>query len=143
MEMEWLPLGQSLADKHRAAELKWRGKPPGMPPEVAVEFMEKLKAGSTIRKLTGGGKFGPARVSADRFKKHCDLNPIWAAEARRISDANGRCGRGMLLRQRTHCKNGARSKAPLCDGTGAGPSSLAKFASTFGEAEGPMSRQKS
>lgn len=27
MEIERLPLGQSQADKHRAAELKWRGKP--------------------------------------------------------------------------------------------------------------------
>jgi hypothetical protein len=73
---------------------------------MAVEFMDKLKAGGTIRKLTGGRSLGLAMVSADRFKKHCELNPIWAAEARRISDANGRRGRGVLLRQRTHCKNG-------------------------------------
>jgi hypothetical protein len=107
MANELLPFGQSLADKHRVAELKWRGKPPGIPPEMAVEFMEKLKAGSTVRKLTAGGKIlGPAMVSFDRFKEHCELNPRWAAEARRISDANGRRGKGVLLRQRTHCKNG-------------------------------------
>lgn len=29
MEIERLPLGQYLADKHRAAELRWRGMPPG------------------------------------------------------------------------------------------------------------------
>jgi len=106
MEIERLPLGQSLADKHRAAELKWRGKPPGIPPAMAVEFMAKLKAGSTVRKLTGGGKLGPAMVSFGRFKKHCELNPIWAMKARRMSDANGRFGKGSLTRARTHCKNG-------------------------------------
>jgi hypothetical protein len=56
MEIERLPLGQSLADKHRAAELRWRGMPPGIPPEMAVEFMARLRAGSTVRKLTGGGR---------------------------------------------------------------------------------------
>ena len=143
MEIEWVLLGQSLADKHRAAELKWRGKPPGMPPEVAVEFMEKLKAGSTIRKLTGGGKFGPARVSADRFKKHCDLNPIWAAEARRISDANGRHGRGVLLRQRTHCKNGHSLEGAFVRRYRGGTIRACKICDTFGETEEPISRQKS
>jgi hypothetical protein len=56
MEIERLPLGQSLADRHRAAELKWRGRPPGIPPEMAIDFMARLKAGSTIRKLVDGGK---------------------------------------------------------------------------------------
>ena len=85
MEIESLPYGQSLADKHRAAELKWRGRPPGIPPDIAIEFMAKLQAGSTLHKLTGGGKkLGPAIVSYDRFKKHCEINPEWAKE--------GRCG---------------------------------------------------
>src|SRR5260370_42620976 len=98
MEIKLLPFGQSLADKHRAAELRWRGMPPGIPPEMAIEFMAKLKAGSTVRKLTGSGKLGPAMVSYDRFKKHRQLNPIWAAEAHRISDANGRMGKGSRTR---------------------------------------------
>ena len=107
MEIERLPLGYSLADKHRAAELRWRGKPPGIPPEMAVEFMAKLRAGSTVRKLTGGGKIlGPAFVSYDRFKKHCELNPIWAADALRISDVNGRRDKGERLRNLTHCIHG-------------------------------------
>jgi hypothetical protein len=107
MEIKRLPLGQSLADKHRAAELKWRGMPPGIPPEMAIEFMAKIKAGSTIRKLTfGGKKLGPAMVSEDRFKKHCELNTVWAAEARAISDANGRLEKGARLRRVTHCRNG-------------------------------------
>jgi hypothetical protein len=107
METERLPLGKSLADKHRAAHYKWVNMPPGIPPDMAVEFMEKLKAGSTIRKLIGGGKIlGPAMVSRERFKKHCELNPIWAAEARRISDVNGRLLKGARVRGLTHCKHG-------------------------------------
>src|SRR6266404_632367 len=106
MEIELLPLGQSLADKHRAAELRWRGKPAGIPPEMAIEFMAKLNAGSTVPKLTVGGKFGPSIVSYERFKKHCELNPIWAAEARRVSNANGRSLKGARVRSLTHCKHG-------------------------------------
>jgi hypothetical protein len=106
MEIERLPLGQSLADKHRAAELKWRGKPPGIPPEMAVEFMFKLQAGSTIRKLTGGGKLGPPFVSYERFKKHCLLHPDWAAEVRKLSEANVIVLKGSPRRSRTHCSRG-------------------------------------
>jgi hypothetical protein len=99
MEIERLPPGHSLADKHRAAELKWRGKPPGIPPEMAIEFMAKLQAGSTVRKLTGGGKvLGPAFVSYERFKKHCELHPEWATKARGISDINSRIGKGSRKR---------------------------------------------
>jgi hypothetical protein len=58
--------------------------PPGIPPDMAIEFMAKLKAGSTIGKLTTG-KYGPSMVSYERFKKHCELHPAWAAEAWRIS----------------------------------------------------------
>jgi hypothetical protein len=38
--------------------------------------MARLRAGSTIRKLTGGGKCGAAMVSYDRFKKHFEKGPI-------------------------------------------------------------------
>jgi hypothetical protein len=105
--MERLPLGQSHADKIRAAHYKWVGKPPGIPPEMAIEFMEKLKAGSTIGKLTGGGKRrGPPMVSKDRYKKHCELNPAWAAEARLISEGNVKLLKGASRRLRTHCNRG-------------------------------------
>jgi hypothetical protein len=106
MEMERLPLGQSLSDRQRASALRWRGMPPGIPPEMANEFVAKLKAGSTIRKLTGGGELGPAMVSYDRFKKHCEQNPVWAAEARAISDANSKLAKGSRLRNLTHCRRG-------------------------------------
>jgi hypothetical protein len=106
MEIECLPLRHSLAGKHRAAELKWRGKPPGLPPDMAMEFMAKQKAGNTIRKLTGGGELGPAFVSRERFIKHCELHPIWAAEARRISALNLSRARSARGRNLTHCLRG-------------------------------------
>ncbi|TFV75309.1 hypothetical protein E4K64_16535 [Bradyrhizobium frederickii] len=93
-------------EAHRAGCLKWRGAPPGMPAELADEFMTNLKAGSTIRKLTSGMKeFGPSLVSYSRFKKHCELHPEWAAEAWRISKINGDFGKGHN-RIKTHCKFG-------------------------------------
>jgi hypothetical protein len=107
MEIERLPLGQSHADKCRAANLKWRNMPPGIPPDMAVEFVDKLKAGSTIRKLTSGvKKIGPAIVSYERFKKHCELHPEWAAGAWAISQANTAKGKGDALRVTTHCRAG-------------------------------------
>ena len=120
MEIEWVPLGQSLADKHRAAELRWRGKPAGIPPDMAIEFMAKLKAGSTVRKLTGGGRLGPAIVSFNRFKKHCDLYPEWGSEAWRISKINSSVGKGAALRLTTHCRAGLHPLTEaniLIDGT--------------------------
>jgi hypothetical protein len=107
MEIERLPLGQSHADKCRAGRLRWLNMPPGMPPEMAVEFIAKLKAGSTIRKLTSGDpKHGPSIVTYERFKKHRELHPGWAVEASRISKINGRAGKGARLRNRTHCVHG-------------------------------------
>ena len=97
----------SRSDVYRARELKWRHAPPGMTAELAEDFMSKLKAGSTIRQLTAGGeKLGPATVSYQRFKKHCDLNPDWAAEALQISKANTRVLKIARFRAMTHCKFG-------------------------------------
>jgi hypothetical protein len=98
---------QSHADRIRAGLLRWRGVPPGIPPAIADDFMSKLKAGSTVRKLTAGGKkLGPSIVRRDRLKKHCDVHPEWAAEAWRISRVNARIGNGACIRNRTHCVNG-------------------------------------
>jgi hypothetical protein len=106
MEIERLSFGQSHADKIRAAHYKWANTPPGIPPDMAIEFMARLKAGGTVRKLTGGGKLGTHMVSHDRFKRHCELNPTWGAEARSISDANGRFLKAARVRGLTHCKHG-------------------------------------
>jgi hypothetical protein len=100
MEIKRLPFGQSHADKIRAAHYKWVNMPPGIPPDMAIDFMERLKAGSTIGKLTGGGKRGPPMVSYDRFKKHCELHPDWAVEARRISQSNVRILKGLGAQRR-------------------------------------------
>lgn len=102
----------SRSELHRIAELRWRNVPPGIPNDLAIEFMTRLKAGSTIRKLTSGMKeFGPAIVSYERFKKHCEMNPEWGAEAWRISRENALMGKGSHLRKLTHCKRGH----PLAD----------------------------
>jgi hypothetical protein len=98
---------QSHADLCRAGQLRWNRAPPGIPSEMAVEFLAKLKAGSTLRKLTAGGKkLGPAMVTFDRFKKHSEMHPEWAAEAWRISKINASIGRGVRFRNLTHCKHG-------------------------------------
>src|ERR1700712_4477060 len=80
----------SHADKCRAAELKWRGAAPGLPAEMAVKFMSALQSGSTLRHLISGGKqlADTFIVGAARFKKHCELNPEWGAEAVRLANAN-------------------------------------------------------
>ena len=78
-----------------------------MPPEMADEFMAKLKAGSTVRKLTSGiKKFGPVLVCYARFKKHCEMHPEWAAEAWRISKINAGIGKAARFRTMTHCRAG-------------------------------------
>jgi hypothetical protein len=105
MEIERLPFGQSLADKIRAAHYKWVNMPPGLTSELASKFMLALHGGKTIRKLTDSA--GPDYIcSVHRFKAHCGLHPDWAAEARRISTANGLIGKGVRLRNLTHCKYG-------------------------------------
>jgi hypothetical protein len=102
MSAEKSPAQMSWSEIHRVAYLKWRDAPPGMSPALADEFMAKLKAGSTVRKLTGGGKIlGPALVSYDRFKKHCELHPNWGAEAWRTSKINCNLGKGARLRKMT------------------------------------------
>jgi hypothetical protein len=63
-------MAQSHSDLIRAGLSKWRGMPPGIPLAMADKFILKLKAGSTVRKLTAGGaKLGPSMVSRERFQK--------------------------------------------------------------------------
>lgn len=78
----------SHADKIRAGLSKWRAAPPGLPAAAADEFMNKLKAGNTIRMLTALSTDPGFICSYARFKTHCDLNAIWGEEAWRVSRAN-------------------------------------------------------
>jgi hypothetical protein len=97
----------SWSEIHRVAYLKWRDAPPGMSPALADEFMQKVKSGKTIRMLTSGTKeYGPAIVTRERFKTHCELNPEWAQEVRALSDKIGRSRKGERLRNLTHCVYG-------------------------------------
>ncbi|SFH82215.1 hypothetical protein [Bradyrhizobium sp. cf659] len=82
---------QTRSESHRAAYLKWHDVPPGMPADLADEFMKRLTEGSTLRKLTSGSKgCAPALVTPQRFKKHCELHPEWAVEAMRLAKANAK-----------------------------------------------------
>jgi hypothetical protein len=52
-----------------------------MTPSQANKFMAALRAGQTLRRITGGGKkLGPAIASRKQFRTHCTLYPEWGAE---------------------------------------------------------------
>jgi hypothetical protein len=106
MPRDNLATPSSPSDLHRSLEW-WRNAPPGMSPAMAGECMARLKAGSTVRKLSLGlRQVGPGLVTVGRFKKHCELHPEWAAEAWRISKANTKAARSAGFRALTHCKHG-------------------------------------
>jgi hypothetical protein len=97
----------SHADKIRAGLSKWRGTPPGLPRVTAAEFMAALGAGKTIGQLTGLCTDPDFFCSYARFKKHCELNPEWGAEAWRISNKNvSALKSNVAKRSRTHCSRG-------------------------------------
>ena len=78
----------------------------GMSAVMAEACLARLRAGSSVRKLTLGLRTGHALVTWARFKEHCELHPEWAAEAWRISKANTKAARGARFRAITHCKYG-------------------------------------
>lgn len=96
-------------EDRRAAWLKGL-MPPGMTAELADEFMRRLTAGDTLRKITSGDKrCGPALVTPRRFKKHCQLHPEWGVEAIRLAKVNAKAADALkspILRGRMHCKRG-------------------------------------
>lgn len=106
MVSKWSAVQPSRSDAIKAGLAKWRDVPPGVIPiSIADEFMARLQAGSTVRKLTGGGKSGPPMVPGDRFKRHCASHPDWAAEVWKISKKNVLFLKG-YNRNRTHCIHG-------------------------------------
>jgi hypothetical protein len=86
MEIERLPLGQSHADKLRAAHYRWVNMPPGLTPDLASRFMLSLHRGKTVKDMTSNGE--DYICSLARFEKHCQLNPEWGVEARKTSKAS-------------------------------------------------------
>ena len=86
MEIKWVPLGQSIPDKIRAAHYRWLNMPPGLIPELASKFMLGLHGRKTVKDLTDTGDH--YICSYLRFKKHCLMHPEWGAEARRLSELN-------------------------------------------------------
>jgi hypothetical protein len=81
-----------------------------MTPTQANEFMAALRAGRTLRRITGGGKtFGPAIASLKKFHLHCELYPEWGAEAKRLAIANAKAAdvlKASTKISRTHCRRG-------------------------------------
>ncbi|MFK4522164.1 hypothetical protein ABIF90_000145 [Bradyrhizobium japonicum] len=62
-----------------------------MTTELTDEFMRRLRAGKTLRRITSGNKScGPALATPQRFKRHCKLHPEWALEATRLAKANAK-----------------------------------------------------
>jgi hypothetical protein len=75
----------------------------------ATTFMQRLRAGETIRPLTNGARFGRSVCSADKFKKHCQAYPEWGAEAKRLASANAKAAGALKClpkSTRTHCSRG-------------------------------------
>jgi hypothetical protein len=82
----------SCLDELNAPFIRTRQAPRLMTPKQANACMSDLKTGRTIRRITGGGKFGPAIVSFRKFRKHCSLYPEWGAEADRLAKINAKAG---------------------------------------------------
>jgi hypothetical protein len=85
--------------------------PQRMTPIQASQFMAALRAGRTLRRICGGGKFGPAIASLTKFHKHCRLYRDWGAEALQLAEANRKAseklkGSGASRANETHCRNG-------------------------------------
>jgi hypothetical protein len=78
----------SCLDHLNAPFIRTRQAPRLMTPEQANACMSDLKTGRTIRRITGGGKFGPAIVSLRKFRKHCSLYREWGAQADRLAKVN-------------------------------------------------------
>jgi hypothetical protein len=86
MEIERLPRGKSFGEKHRAAWAQWVGTPSGLTPELASKFMLNLHVGKTTRDMTSNREHHICSFA--RFEKHCQLNPEWGVEVRKLSWAN-------------------------------------------------------
>jgi hypothetical protein len=87
----------------------WRGGSPGLSPDMASTIMLGLRSGQlTIRHYTSSTKEEHYLCSNVRFRKHCELNPEWGVEARRLSNAtvNRRKSENHPLRKATVCRAG-------------------------------------
>jgi hypothetical protein len=83
--------------------------PRNMTPAQANEFMAALRAGRTLSRLTGGGRFGQPIVTLTKARKHCRLYRAWGTEALKLAAANAKAAdalKGERKRNLTHCKYG-------------------------------------
>ena len=88
-QSDCLKVGACLDDLN-APWIAVRNFPQLMTPAQASVCMASLREGKTLRRITNGGKLGPAIVSLKKLKKHCALYPEWGAEAVRLAKANAK-----------------------------------------------------
>jgi hypothetical protein len=99
----------SCLDEINAAQLARRRSCPHptlMTPTQAIECMEALKRGLTLRRITGGGSLGKPIVSLTKLNAHCAAYEVWGAEAMRLARANAKAVDKGHRRKQTHCKFG-------------------------------------
>src|ERR1700730_8359001 len=112
-QSDCLNVGACLDDLN-APWIAVRNFPQLMTPAQASVCMASLREGKTLRRITNGGKLGPAIVSLKKLKKHCALYPEWGEEAMRLAKMNAKAAdalKAVRFRTMTHCKNGH----PLAD----------------------------
>ena len=107
-QSDCLKIGSCL-DELNAPAIAANQFPERMTPAQANRFMAALRDERTVRRICGGGKFGPAIASLTKFNKHCILYQEWGSEARRLAAANAKAAdklKGGDRSNQTHCKRG-------------------------------------
>jgi hypothetical protein len=103
-----LRIGECLDDTN-ARDVARQYSASYMTPSQALAAMGSLQNGVTLRRMTGGGRFGPPIVSLSKFKKHCERYYLWAIEANELAQKNRLAAdylKGAAKRMRTHCQRG-------------------------------------
>jgi hypothetical protein len=63
-----------------------------MTPAQATTFMNRLRSGEAVRRITNGGKLGKPVCSLEKLKAHCAAYPAWGAEVHRLAKINAKAG---------------------------------------------------
>jgi hypothetical protein len=81
-----------------------------MLPAQARAFEDALRAGKSLRMITGGlRQYGPAIASILKFRSHCAAYPLWGKQMKALAAANALANnklKGTPHRHTTHCKKG-------------------------------------
>jgi hypothetical protein len=91
-------------DELNAPQIAANQFPERMTPAQANGFMAALRGGRTVRRICGGGKFGPAIASLTKFHKHCRLYSEWGVEARALAAANAKAADKLKAHTTAHAR---------------------------------------